>query len=111
MRRIAIDLAFLSEGINMESKRAMIAMTTSSSTRVNPDVVIFTIELGQGRFVLVVSGLIIKRNSLLDCNAFCKVSRFVNVVSAEHGSVIGQKLQRHDGQHRLQKFRSIRDCN
>ncbi len=107
MRRIAIDLAFLSEGINMESKRAMIAMTTSSSARVKPDVVIFTIEPGQGRFVLYVLDLIIRRNSLLDCNAFCKVSRFVNVVSAEHGSVVGQQLQRHDGEHRLQKLRSI----
>jgi len=34
--------------------------------------------------------------SLLDCNAFCKVSGFVHIVSAEHSSVIGQELQRHN---------------
>jgi hypothetical protein len=33
---IAVDLAFLSDGVSIESKSAMIAMTTSSSTRLKP---------------------------------------------------------------------------
>jgi len=34
--RIAIERTFTSEGISMESKRVMTAMTTSSSMRVKP---------------------------------------------------------------------------
>jgi hypothetical protein len=39
--RIAIDLALISDGISMESKRAIIDMTTSSSTRLKPRKCIF----------------------------------------------------------------------
>ena len=62
----------------------------SLNKRVKPSRGRFTFKPDQERFVLDVLGLIIKRDCLLYCNAFCKVSRFVNVVSAEHSSVIGQ---------------------
>jgi len=49
--------------------------------------------------------------SLLNRYAFCEVSRFVDIVASKHGGVVGQQLQRHNGQHRLQKLRHIRDGN
>ena len=53
--------SFASDGKSMESKREMIAMTTSNSTRVKPSRSVFTSEPGQGRPVSDISVLTIKQ--------------------------------------------------
>src|SRR3989442_3513975 len=51
---------------------------------------------------------LITYHSSLDCHALGEIARLIHVAASQEGDVIGQKLQRHDGDQGLQVIRHFR---
>jgi len=89
--RIAVNLAFRNDGVRIESNRAIIAITTSSSIRVKAGHSLFG-----GRFrhhlkthIVLDLGYIVTE-FLFDGDTFSEVAGLVDIVASQYRGMIGQ---------------------